>query len=104
VDDILAAMDRIQTFTRGMTFDEFAADEKTVQAVEFNLMLIGEAARNIPSEIKERAPSIRWVEITGLRNVIVHEYFGLSVRILWDTSQRDLAEIRPPLEELRRRI
>ena len=83
-----------------MSFETFNSDQKTVDAVLRNLEIIGEAARFIPSEIKEKRPDISWLAISGLRNVIVHEYFGISVQIIWQTIQEDLPSLKEKLKNL----
>ncbi len=77
-----------------MTFLDFTADRKIVDAVVRNLIIIGEAAARVPDEVCLNHPGIPWHEIRGMRNFVIDEYFGVSDRILWDTIQIDL----PPLE------
>ena len=101
IADILEAIAKIEKYTRGMDLASFAADDKTVDAVVRNLVVVGEAARHIPAEIEQAHPEVPWNEMRGIRNVVVHEYFGVSVPILWETVARDL---RPLVEPLRRII
>jgi len=98
--DMLRAVEAVQHYTVGMTFEDFTADRKTVDAVVRNLIIIGEAAVRVPDEVCLNNPEIPWYEIRGMRNFVIHEYFGVSDRILWDTIQIDL----PPLAELLRNI
>jgi uncharacterized protein with HEPN domain len=70
------------------------ADDKTIDAVVRNLEVIGEAARLLPQDFRESHPSIPWNQIAGLRNRIVHEYFGLDLEIIWQVVQSHI----PPLE------
>jgi|WetSurMetagenome_2_1015567.scaffolds.fasta_scaffold351296_2 uncharacterized protein with HEPN domain len=100
VQDILVAIEKIQNYTRGMTAESFMADSKTVDAVIANITVIGEAASRVPSEAMQTHPAIPWKVMRDIRNVVVHEYFGLNARILWDTVQNDL----PPLVPLLRRL
>lgn len=98
--DILDAIDKISRYTAGMTLATFAADEKTVDAVLRNLEVIGEAARNLPDDFIARHPQIAWHEMRGMRNIIVHEYFGVSLPIIWETVEKDLPPLVPLLKEL----
>ena len=100
IQDILDGIRAIQEYTRGMTFSEFENDPKTVDAVIHRLMVIGEAAVHVPEEIAARAPDVEWYRMRGMRNVLVHEYFGVSRKILWDTVRGDLPRVVVPLETL----
>lgn len=100
VGDVLEAIERVLRYTDGMTFDDFKADERTVDAVLRNFTVIGEAAGHIPADIEDRHPDVPWVEMRGIRNVVVHEYFGVSMSILWETVVRDLPPIVDPLRAM----
>ena len=84
LEDIVAACGRIREYVTGMSFDDFKDDQKTVDAVVRNLEVIGEAARAMPWEIRNMTPDVEWRKISGLRNVLIHEYFGVNLTILWD--------------------
>lgn len=100
VRDILGAVERIQTYTGALTYEQFCADQKTVEAVQLNFIIIGEAARSIPDDVTAEHPDIPWKEMRGLRNIVVHGYFGVSVSVLWQTVSTDLPSIVGPLEAL----
>ena len=99
LDDILQAIDRITDYTEGMTVVELAEDCRTLDAVVRNLEIIGEAARSLPDSVKETMPEIEWRKIVGLRTILIHEYFGVSIPVVWDIVQNKLA----PLGEACRR-
>ena len=90
VADIQQACDKISGYVSGMSFEDFCADTRTVDAVVRNLEIIGEASRGIPDDKKLLKPEIDWAAIRGLRNRIVHEYFGLSLSVIWAIVQTDL--------------
>jgi uncharacterized protein with HEPN domain len=100
IQDILDALEAIRSYTSGMAFSDFVADRRTVDAVIRNLAVIGEAASHIPAEVCADHPDIPWMDMRGMRNFVVHEYFGVSDAILWDTVTRNL----PTLPELLERI
>ncbi|MBN8853576.1 MAG: hypothetical protein BGO55_12375 [Sphingobacteriales bacterium 50-39] len=83
LEDIIASANKILAYTEGLSFDQFIADDKTVDAVIRNFEIIGEAANRLPEEIKDLSPSIDWHRIKGFRNRIVHDYMGIDYRIVW---------------------
>lgn len=97
VRDILSAVEAIAEYTDGMTFHEFAADRRTKDAVVRNLMTMGESVRWIPGVILDDHPRVPWSLMRGVRNVVVHQYFGIDDEILWETVQGDLPPLVPEL-------
>jgi len=83
VEDIQESAEKILEYTRGMSFDQFSDDHKTVDAVVRNFEIIGEASNLLPDEIKDKYPEIDWHRIRGFRNRIVHDYFGVDLQIVW---------------------
>ncbi len=100
LQDILQAIERIEEYTRGMGFDEFCEDTRTVDAVVRNLEIIGEASRHIAPSLLRRHPEVRWHRIWGLRNVLAHGYFGVDLSIVWHTVTLNLPPLAPLLEAL----
>jgi uncharacterized protein with HEPN domain len=102
LEDIRSAVARIERYTSGMERERFLADEKTIDAVVRNLEVIGEAVRWLPDEFKRQHPGIPWGQIAGLRNRIVHDYFGLDLEIIWQVLQTSLREFKQRLDEISR--
>jgi uncharacterized protein with HEPN domain len=100
IHDILAAIAQIQRFTRGMSFDAFRIDERTIRAVEMNFIIIGESANQVPEELQEEYPEIPWNLMRAMRNRIVHVYFEIDEQLMWDTIQNDLPPLVGLLEKL----
>jgi uncharacterized protein with HEPN domain len=100
VNDILDAIAAVEKYVTGMTCDDFVSDRKTVDAVIRNLIIIGEAAGNIPDDICKLETEIPWSDMRTMRNFVVHEYFGVSDKILWDTIQLNLPPLIQPLRVL----
>ena len=98
VRDILGSVEAAIAYTEGMTFEEFIDDPRTRDAVIRNLTMMGESVRWIPGPIREAHPDVPWAIMRGVRNVVVHEYFGVDDRILWDTIVRDLPPLVSKLE------
>ena len=100
VEDILESCHKIMDYTDGLTFEEFAADQKTVDAVIRNFEIIGEAANRLPEEFKELHHDIDWFRIRGFRNRIVHEYFGIDYSIVWQVKETYLPQLISKFEKL----
>lgn len=98
--DILDALQEIKTFTAQLNFEQFQTDLKTIRAVEMNLIVIGEATAAIPEEVQEVHTTVPWNLMRGMRNRIVHAYFAVDERILWDTIQNDLPILQKQLQLL----
>lgn len=97
---MLEAITAIQEYTAGMTQDEFANDGKTVRAVLHALIVIGEAAVHLPDEVCVRHDAVDWASMRAMRNILVHEYFGADVTIVWRTVQDDLPGLIPEFERI----
>ena len=104
IQDMLNAARKIEGYVEGMTFEGFTKDERTFDAVIRQLTILGEAASHVPDEIVSRTPEIPWFEIRGMRNVVVHEYFGVNTAIVWKTAVKNIPELLPLLERLLKNI
>ncbi len=100
LQDILDAIDRVSSYVEGMTYADFLADRKTQDAVTRNIEIIGEAARSLPAPFKEEHADIPWEEIVAMRNVIVHEYFGILPDVVWDVIENELPRLRSQIAGL----
>ena len=100
IRDILDAMAEIETFTQGMDFDAFRKDPKTLRAVELDFIIIGEAAHHIPETVQAAHPEIPWHLMRAMRNRLVHVYFSVDPKIVWDTIHNDLPPLMPLLAAL----
>ncbi|MCX6669737.1 MAG: DUF86 domain-containing protein [Methanothrix sp.] len=97
LEDMQTSCGKILRYTEDIDFDQFAADERTYDAVIFNLVILGEAAKHVPPVVRERYPNVPWRKVAGLRDISVHRYFGLDEEILWDILQK---QIRPILDQI----
>jgi len=100
LQDMLDTIDIAQQFVADMTFADFQADQKTVFAAIRAIEVIGEAAKNIPLPIREQYPEMPWKSITGMRDKLIHSYFGVNLEVLWDTVQQDLMQLRPVISKM----
>ena len=90
LDDILQAVDRIQTYLQDYNFEKLSSDNRTIDAVVRNLEVIGEAVKHIPMEVRNSRPEIEWKKIGALRDILAHEYFGIDLEIIWDVVKNKL--------------
>lgn len=88
--DILSSINNIEKYTKGMSREGLADDQKTYDAVIRNLEIIGEAVNNLPKQFTVKHKDIPWNKIISMRNKIIHEYFGVDEEILWQTINEDL--------------
>lgn len=100
LEDILKALNNIERFTLGIDLDSFIEDDKTNFAVIYALQIIGEATNKIPKEIQDKYNQINWRDIKAMRNLIVHEYFGVDLIIVWDTIKKDLPTLKPVIQDI----
>ncbi len=98
--DILDAVEKVSQFVKGVDFEAFKNNNEKIFAVVRGLEIIGEAARNIPGEVRVRYPEVPWGEIIGMRNKVIHEYFGVILERVWETAKADLPPLGPTIARI----
>ena len=98
LQDIIEAMDDIESFVKGMTFEEFKEDKRTFAACVRNLEIIGEAVKNLPEDLKDEHDDVPWRVVAGMRDKVIHAYFGVSHEIIWTTIRTDFPGFRLSIE------
>ena len=100
IDDMLTAIAEIKEFTAEISFEELQGDRKTLRAILYNFAILREAVRGIPDEVEVRHPEIPWLDLRGMRNIVIHEYFQLDLAIIWQTIQADLDPLAQSLRQI----
>jgi uncharacterized protein with HEPN domain len=98
LDDLVEATRRITSYIRGLTYEQFLEDSKTQDAVIRNLQVIGEAAKKLSQPLRKAHPHVPWKEMAGMRDRIVHEYFGIKLDIVWVVVSQELPAVLREIE------
>lgn len=101
VGDMIEAIRKIESYTKGYTFDEYRDDTRTVDAVQLRFIEIAEASKHVPQHVKDRYPEVPWERLIKLRNFVVHEYWEDYTEKVWDIAKNKLTKILPKLEKMK---
>ena len=100
LSDILKALEAIESFVEGLSFEDFKKDDKTSSAVIRKFEIIGEAAKQVPGSVKKKYPAVPWKEMAGMRDKLIHFYFGVNHDLLWQTIKNRIPEIKPIISQI----
>jgi uncharacterized protein with HEPN domain len=100
--DILECINQIAEFTKNVDYENFLIDDKTIKAVERCFEIMGEAAKYVPQDIRDRFNQIPYKSIMGMRNILIHDYLGINYEEVWSTVKNDLPVLKPQIENVLR--
>ncbi|MCD4810430.1 MAG: DUF86 domain-containing protein [Methanosarcinales archaeon] len=100
VQDILDSINDVENFIDGMEFEDFIKDKKTIYSVVRAIEIIGEAAKNVPEQIRTKYPDVPWKQMAGMRDKLIHEYFGVDLEILWETAKDDVPRLKTAVSKV----
>ncbi|MCW4025321.1 MAG: DUF86 domain-containing protein [Candidatus Bathyarchaeota archaeon] len=102
LQDILVAIDDVETFVGNMRYEEFVKDRKTLNAVVRSIEIIGEASKNIPEQIKTQYPELPWKQMAGMRDKLIHAYFGVDTETLWKAIKTNIPTLKEPIQQIQK--
>jgi len=100
LSDILDAVNDVENFVQGLTYDEFIKDRKTLNAVVRSIEIIGEASKNIPEPIKAKYKELPWKQMAGMRDKLIHAYFGIDAETLWKAAKDNIPLLKMPIQRI----
>lgn len=100
INDIIDAITKIESYTKDLDYDAFSKGSIIQDAVIRNLEIIGEASRNIPNYVKEKYPNIPWKRMVGLRNIVIHGYFGVDLDNIWKIIKENIPSVKPDIMKI----
>lgn len=98
--DILSAIETIEKFVDSMSLEELKQDDKSTSAVIRKFEIIGEAAKQVPDEIRQKYSQIPWKEMAGMRDRLIHFYFGVDYKLVWETIKKRIPQVKLLITEI----
>jgi|SRR3989344_759489 len=104
LDDILISIEKIEKYTKGVSYKEFSQNSLISDGVIRNLEVIGEAVKKLSVDLKKKYPDVEWKKIAGLRDILIHEYFGIDLNIVWDIIINKIPKLKNSIKEVMKNL
>ena len=104
IADILRCIEHVESYTAKLSFDDFSSDFMVIEACLYNIQVIGEAVNQLADDVKTSNPQIPWTLIKGMRNRLIHEYFGTDLPLVWNTIKSDLPGFNAELKVIQSQL
>jgi uncharacterized protein with HEPN domain len=101
ITDMIESIGKIEEYTRTLTKEKFLSDTQVQDAVMRRLEIIGEAVKNVPEEIRQKYSTVPWRSLAGLRDVLIHGYFGVNLERIWKFVEVDVVELSTKIQIIR---
>ena len=101
INDILKSLEKIEEYSAGLSFEELKENQMAVDAIIRNFEIIGEAVKYIPNEIKEKFKDIPWKDIIGMRDILIHQYFGEDLDLTWEVVKEEIPKLKKQINSLK---
>lgn len=101
LNDLVESCENILEFTKGISFETFSDDKKTLLAVIRCLEVMGEAVKNLPVDFRLKYPAVPWKQMAGMRDKLIHEYFGVNKQMVWQVIEKHIPQILPEIKKIK---